>query len=113
MKRSRKNVRTFKTGDYQNVDCPSFLQGMASVVDLYGLLAEADFEKALMMDDKRALYSDWEKVGDDLFEVLRQCGADFINRLEIDPQSLEKEISPEAIQQALEEALSSFVVHQH
>jgi hypothetical protein len=49
---------------------PSFLEGMARLVDVYGILNEYNYSFSDEEADIRAIRSDWENVGDDIWEAI-------------------------------------------
>ncbi len=53
---------------------PSFLEGMARIVDLGGTLQVYNESKTAEEADAKALLSDWLSVGDDLRDSIRKYG---------------------------------------
>lgn len=49
---------------------PSFLTGMARVIDLFGQLDEYNSSPTVTLADYLAMKSDWASVGDDLREAM-------------------------------------------
>ncbi|PIU68382.1 hypothetical protein COS81_04160 [candidate division WWE3 bacterium CG06_land_8_20_14_3_00_42_16] len=47
---------------------PSFLKGVARVIDLFGQLDEYDYKKTEKEADAEALRRDWYIVGQDIFD---------------------------------------------
>jgi hypothetical protein len=113
MKRSKNHGSQAGFSDYRNVHYPSLLEGMASVIDLYGVSSQEYFDRVLSTDDREALYSDWEKVGRDLWEVLVRSKTEFLERLSVEMQGLEGPLDDETIQKALEESISHLLVQQN
>jgi len=46
---------------------PSFLQGLASALDLSGTLVEYNVSKTIQDADMRAIASDWAVIGKDIY----------------------------------------------
>ena len=51
---------------------PSFLEGLARVVDFFGVLQEYNTSSTPESADLRAMRADWEAVGADLWKVLER-----------------------------------------
>lgn len=51
---------------------PSFLEGIARIVDFFGVLQEYNTTSTPQAADERAIRADWAAVGADLWQVLEQ-----------------------------------------
>lgn len=51
---------------------PSFIDGLASVLDIGGTLSEYNNSKSPEEADARALHADWTAVGEDLLYAMEQ-----------------------------------------
>lgn len=113
MKRSKNNGSQTGFSDYQNVHYPTLFEGMASVTDLHGILSQKYFEQIFSSNDQEALYSDWEKVGHDLFGVFVRTKVDFLNRLRENLHVPEGEITRDVVRNALQQSISRLVAQQN
>jgi hypothetical protein len=53
---------------------PSFLEGLARILDLSGSLQEYNYSKSGEQADARAISSDWEMIGEDIRTSIRTYG---------------------------------------
>jgi len=63
-----------KTSSYTDIfyTRPSFLEGIARIVDFFGVLQYYNTSTTPQATDERALRADWAAVGADLWDVLEQ-----------------------------------------
>ena len=50
----------------------AFLEGLTSIFDVSGTGSLYDFKLGSFADDRRALWGDWCRIGEDLTKVLQQ-----------------------------------------
>jgi hypothetical protein len=105
LKISMKNSNHKKMPPSSRVDArnhfPTFLDGMASVIDIHGLIFKYYVEKISKISDYTALRSDWEMVGQDIRQIVSQIEKDL-------GQELQKPLK-DAPSKALEEAFEKIV----
>jgi len=77
---------------------PAYIEGAASVADLYGTLF-IDFMDKFNINDYEALSSDWESVGQDMKNVISQTQIRARNQLK---EALESAMDDETVRKALE-----------
>jgi hypothetical protein len=64
---SKKNINKFTDFLYAR---PSFLEGLARVIDFGNILQEYNTSSTPEVADERAIRADWNAIGDDMYKVL-------------------------------------------
>jgi hypothetical protein len=59
---------------------PTFLEGLARILDLGGTLEEYNVSSSPSDADTRALQADWLAIGDDLKQAVRLVQAEAVNK---------------------------------